>query len=274
VNIPSSNRQRATALITGASSGIGLALARELAAHGHSVVLVARDREKLDLAAKQLELEYGVRVSVYARDLSEPGAAQQIWAELSGRHSVDILVNNAGVGLYGDFREQSLDALTRMQMLNVVALTTLTRLVLPGFVARGRGRILNVASIVGYQPGGPGMAVYYATKAYVLSFTKGLALEVAGTGVSVTALCPGVTVSAFEERAGASQTFLYRRVPQTRPNAVAKAGYRAMMKGRLTVIPGLIAKLFAFSGELPPRVIALLVNRWLLRSPGDGRIRE
>ncbi len=274
MNTPGSNRQPSTALVTGASSGIGLALARELAAHRHSLVLVARDREKLDLAAKQLELEYGVRVSVYAKDLSEPGAAEQLWADVSGRHSVDILINNAGVGLYGDFREQSLDALTRMQTLNVVALTTLTRLVLPGLVARGRGRILNVASIVGYQPGGPGMAVYYATKAYVLSFTKGLAMELAGTGVSVTALCPGVTVSAFEERAGASQSNLYRRVPQTKPDAVAEAGYRAMMKGHLTIIPGFTAKLFAFSGELPPRVIALFVNRWLLRRSGDGRIPQ
>ena len=129
-----------TALVTGASSGIGLALARELAGHGHSLALVARDREKLDLAARQLELEYGVPVSVYPKDLAEPGAAEQLWADVSARHSVDILVNNAGVGLYGDFREQPLDALTRMQTLNVVALTTLTRLVLPGLVAGGRGR--------------------------------------------------------------------------------------------------------------------------------------
>jgi short-subunit dehydrogenase len=236
--------------------------------------LVARDRGKLDLAAKQLELDFGVRVGVYAKDLSETGAAEQLWADLSDRHSVDILVNNAGVGLFGDFREQPLDALTRMQTLNVVALTTLTRLVLLGLVARGRGRILNVSSIVGYQPGGPGMAAYYATKAYVLSFTKGLAMELAGSGVPVPALRPGVTVSAFEERAGASQTFLYRRVPQTTPDAVAKAGYRAMMKGRLTAIPGLTAKLFAFAGELPPRVIALFVNRWLLRRSSDGRIPQ
>jgi len=177
------------------------------------------------------------------------------------------LGNNAGVGLYGELREQPLDALTRMQMVNVVALTTLTRLALPGMVARRRGRILNLASVVSYQPGGPGMAAYYATKSYVLSFSKGLALELDGTGVSVTALCPGVTASSFEERAGASETVLYRLVPKTSAAAVAKAGYRAMMRGRRTVIPGVTAKILAFAGELPPRIVALFVNRWLLQRP-------
>src|SRR5262245_9516429 len=119
MNTADSNRQASTALVTGASSGIGLAFARELAAHGHSLVLVARDREKLELAAEQLQLEYGVQISVYLKDLSQPGAAEQLWADVSARHAVDILVNNAGVGLYGDFREQPLDALTRMQALNV-----------------------------------------------------------------------------------------------------------------------------------------------------------
>jgi uncharacterized protein len=122
-----------------------------------------------------------------------------------------------------------------------------------------------VASMVGYQPGGPRMAVYYATKSYVLSFSKGIARELAGSGVSVTALCPGLTKSAFEEKSGAQETWLYRLVPQMTAGAVAMAGYRGLMRGRGVVIPGLIPKILAFAGELPPRSIALEVNRFLLK---------
>jgi short-subunit dehydrogenase len=254
-----------TALVTGASSGIGLELARELAANGHALIIVARDRGKLAAAATRLRAEYGVAVDAYGRDLSEPGAAEALWAELSqAGASVDILVNNAGVGAYGEFHEQPLDALQRMQTINMLALTTLTRLALPGMIERRRGRILNVASVVGYQPGGPRMAVYYASKAFVLSFSKGLALELEGTGVSVTALSPGLTESSFEQRAGAGETNLYRLFPQATAQAVARAGYRAMMRGRRAVVPGLVTKLLALAGELPPRAIALAVNRWLL----------
>jgi uncharacterized protein len=255
-----------TALVTGASSGIGLEFARELAANGHALVIVARERERLATVASELRSQYSVAVIDYATDLSQPGAAEALWADLSkAGTSVDILVNNAGIGLYGEFQDQSVAALRSMQMINVVALTTLTRLVLPAMLARKRGRILNVASVVGYQPGGPRMAVYYATKSYVLSFSKGLALELDGTGVTVTALTPGVTKSSFEERSGAGETLLYRLLPQSTAKAVASAGYRGMMRGRRVVIPGLLTKILAITGELPPRLIALAVNRWLLR---------
>ena len=254
-----------TALVTGASGGIGLELARELAEHGHSLVIVARDRGKLAKVADQLRSEYGVTVHVHAVDLSEPGAAEALWAAVTKDDiSVDILVNNAGIGLHGELQDQSVDALTRMQMINVLSLTTLTRLALPGMLARKRGRILNLASVAGYQPGGPRMAVYYATKSYVLSFSKGLARELDGSGVSVTALSPGTTRSSFEQASGASETRLYTLVPKMTARAVAKAGYRGMMRGRRVVIPGLVAKLLALAGELPPRVVALEVNRWLL----------
>jgi short-subunit dehydrogenase len=176
-----------------------------------------------------------------------------------------VLVNNAGVGVYGELQHESLDAVRRMQMINVVALTTLTRLALPGMLARKRGRILNVASIAAYQPGGPRMAVYYATKAYVLSFSKGLARELDGSGVSVTALSPGPTKTSFEQDSGAHATRLYRRLPQVSAKAVAIAGYRGMMRGRRVVIPGVTAKIVAFAGELPPRTIALEVNQFLLK---------
>jgi uncharacterized protein len=253
------------ALVTGASSGIGLELARELAANGHSLILVARDRARLTATADELCAQYGVSVQVHAKDLSEPGAAEDLWSMLSGAgQTVDILVNNAGIGAYGPFAGQPIDLLTSMLTINVATLTTLTRLALPGMLARRRGRILNVASVVGYQPGGPRMAVYYATKSYVLSFSKGLARELDGSGVSVTALSPGVTKSSFQDRAGAGETRLYRLVPQADAKAVARAGYRAMMRGHRIAIPGLMTKLLSIAGELPPRIVALEVNRWLL----------
>jgi len=260
------NGRSETALVTGASSGIGLELARVLGANHHPLIIVARDREKLQGVARQLQAAYDIPVSAFATDLSKPGAAEQVWSEISvANKTVDILINNAGVGVYGEFQDKSLDALQRMLMLNIVALTTLTRLALPGMLARKGGKILNLASVVGYQPGGPRMSVYYATKSYVLSLSKGLARELEGTGVTVTALSPGVTKSSFEETAGASGTALYRLIPQMSAPAVAIAGYRGMMRGRRVVLPGLATKLMAFAGELPPRVIALEVNRLLLK---------
>ncbi len=261
---------RPTALITGASSGIGAELARLFAADSHDLVLVARRARQLEDLSAELRECHGISVRVLARDLSEPASVGDLWNELmAARVQVDVLVNNAGVGLYGPVWEQDADALDRMVRVNVAALTTLSRLVLPGMVSRHSGKILNLASVVGYQPAGPGMAAYYATKAYVLSFSKGLALELKGSGVTVTALSPGVTASSFEERSGASGTRLYRWVPAMSAKAVALAGYRGMMQEKTVVIPGVIAKLFSLAGELPPRRIALEVNRWLLKRAGS-----
>jgi short-subunit dehydrogenase len=260
--------ERGTALVTGASSGIGRELARELAANGHSLILVARDPIKMTAAADELRTKHGVSAQVHAKDLSEPGAAEDLWSELTeDGATVDILVNNAGIGAYGQFADQPIEVVARMQMTNVLALTALTRLALPDMLARKRGRILNVASVVGYQPAGPRMAVYYATKAYVLSFSKGLARELDGSGVSVTTLSPGVTRSSFEDRSDARETRLYALFPQASARTVARVGYRAMMRGRRVAIPGVMTKLLAIAGELPPRSIALAVNGWLLRKP-------
>jgi short-subunit dehydrogenase len=260
------NGQKETALVTGASTGIGLELARVLAANGHPLVIVARDREKLQATTAQLQAEHGICVTAFAKDLSEPKTAEDLWSKLSDSNiRIDILVNNAGVGAYGEFQNQSLREIERMQMLNVVALTSLTRLAVPDMLARKHGRILNLASVVAYQPGGPRMAVYYATKAYVLSFSKGLARELDGSGVSVTALSPGLTKSSFEQKAGASGTALYRFIPQMSARAVAIAGYRGMMRGRKVVLPGVATKVLAIAGELPPRAIALEVNHLLLK---------
>ena len=258
--------RRQTALITGASSGIGLELARLFAADGYDLVLVARRTQPLKKLAEELHAQHGVSIRSYSRDLSEPHAADELWVDLTKAGiTVDALVNNAGAGLYGPLADTDAEALQRLVQLNVASLTALTRLALPGMLQRRWGRVLNVASVAGYQPGGPRMAAYYATKSYVLSFSKGLAGELSGSGVSVTALCPGPTSTSFEERSGASDTVLYRRVPSMTARAVARAGYRGMKWRLKVVIPGLLAKIFAFAGELPPRRIALEVNRWLLK---------
>lgn len=164
-----------TALVTGASGGIGAEIARLLAADGYDLILVARSRAALAELSDELRARHGIAVRVAPTDLSEPHAAERLWADVVGPNGVvDVLVNNAGVGRYGMFAEHDLKALQGMVDLNVAALTTLTRLALPGMLQRGKGRILNVASVVAYQPGGPGMAAYYATKAYVLALSKGL----------------------------------------------------------------------------------------------------
>lgn len=257
---------RRTALVTGASSGIGLELARLLAADGYDLAVVARNRQRLEEVAGELRGEKDVSVHCYPRDLSAPQAARELWADLvNAGVSVDVLINNAGVGLYGPVESQNPEALGRMLELNVVAPTGLTRLALPGMLERRWGRILNVASVVSYQPGGPRMAAYYATKSYVLSFSKGLARELNGTGVSVTALCPGPTRTSFEERSGADQSVLYKRLPTMTAEAVARAGYRGMKRQSKVVIPGFMTKILALAGELPPRRIALEVNRLLLK---------
>ena len=266
----STNRNtRTLALVTGASRGIGRELARLLAADGRDLVLVGRDAVALAHLADELQAGHGVDVHVEACDLAEPQAPARLWKRLDDAGlAIDILINTAGMGLYGRVQDRDARALEDMLQLNVVALAALTRLALTGMLARGRGKILNVGSVVGYQPAGPGMAGYFASKAFVVSFTRSLAQELAGSGVSVTALSPGLTESSFEERSGAGGTYLYRYLPKMSAAAVAQAGYRGMMRGKAVVIPGLAAKLLAFAGELPPRAIAATVNRFLLKQAG------
>ncbi len=262
----SGHHHRPVALVTGASSGIGLELSRQLAAGGHDLVLVARSADKLERAARELRDQYPVHVDDRAHDLAEPEAVMRLWRELTNDGvAIEILVNNAGIGLHGPFGDQEIGVIHRLVELNVRALTTLTRLALPRMLAEHRGRILNVASLAGYQPGGPLEAVYYATKAYVLSFSRSLARELRGSGATVTALCPGPTKTAFDTTAGAASTLLYRWVPAMSAEAVARAGYRGLMRGSGVVIPGVLAKLLALAGELPPRRIAFEVNRLLLK---------
>jgi short-subunit dehydrogenase len=257
---------RPTALITGASSGIGVEFARLLAASGYDLVLAARSAERLEDVALEIRHQHGGRVETRRCDLASAGGATPLWRGLvADGIAVDTLVNNAGAGLHGPFVEQDADAIDRMVTLNVAALTTLTRLALPPMLDRRVGRILNVASLAAFQPGGPREAVYYATKSFVLTFSKGLARELRGTGVTVTVLCPGPTNTSFQAAAGSTKTMLARWCPMDSPADVARAGWEGTMRGATVVLPGLLTKLLAFGGELPPRGLALEVNRLLLR---------
>ncbi len=224
-----------TALITGASSGIGRDLAREHARRGGRLILVARRGDRLETLAAELVDRHGIAVTVLPCDLAAPGAAAALHQEVAGRGLVvDQLINNAGFGGLGRFHEMDPQRQDAMVQLNVMALTQLTRAYLPEMIARGRGRVLNVASTAAFMPG-PTQAVYFATKAYVLSFTEAVAVELEGTGVTMTALCPGATVTEFADQAAAGNKRMFRAGAATSAE-VAAFGYRAMLAGRTVAI--------------------------------------
>lgn len=233
-----------------------------LAREGHDLVLVARRQAELDELAAALKAQYGAGTQVVPADLAEPDAAAKVIAELGSDPRVDVLVNNAGFGGHGAFAARDREADLRMVAVNVTALTDLTKLLLPGMVARGRGRVLNVASTAAFQPG-PFMAVYYATKAYVLSLSEALAEELSGTGVTVTCLCPGVTETEFHAVAGTDAQPLTQGPLAMSAAAVAEAGYKAMMRGKRLEVPGLHNKFGAASIRMAPRGVVLKVVRRL-----------
>jgi short-subunit dehydrogenase len=254
------DQARKLALVTGASGGIGYELAVILARHGHDLVLVARRADKLAAVAERLELDHGIRARVIARDLARPEAAAEIHETLAAEGlAVDVLVNNAGFGLLGEFAESDIDQDVEMLRLNAESPTRLIRLLLPSMLERRSGRILNVASTAGLQPG-PLMAVYYATKAYLLSLSEALANEVAGTGVTVTALCPGPTETGFSSQAGAEQSRLFKGSTMD-ARTVAEAGYAALMAGKPMVIPGARNRLLAFGVRVTPRKVVTQIAR-------------
>jgi hypothetical protein len=253
---------RPVALITGASGGIGLELARLCAKGGHDVILVARNGPKLEELGKYLSGMYGVRSEVIVADLSEPGAPRAILDEVAARGmGVDVLVNNAGFGDWGLFGRGDLARQLSMIQVNIVALTELTRLALPRMVTQRKGRILNVASTAGFAPG-PLMAVYYATKAYVVSFSEAIGNELTGTGISVTALCPGPTRTGFAAEAGMAGTNLFNSPNVMAVEPVALAGYRGMMRGKTLVVTGLANKLLIFGIRIGPRWLIVRITRW------------
>ena len=252
-----------TALITGASSGIGLDLARLFAKDGHDVILVARSEGKLREIAAGLERDFGVTAHVIVADLARPDAPRQLVDALPV--DVDVLVNNAGFGVTGPFVRTDLAKELEMIQVNVVALTHLTKLLLPPMIARRRGRVLNVASTAAFQPG-PLMAVYYATKAYVLSFSEAIADELRDSGVTVTALCPGPTETGFAAVADMTTTRLFNIAKPMSSAEVARAGYEAMKRGRRVVIPGLKNKLLTQSIRVSPRRMVTTIVRKLQES--------
>ena len=251
---------RKTALITGASSGIGLELARIFAREGYNLVLVARNGDRLRQLASELEKADGARSLILATDLTDPGAAAYVLDQTTRAGlQLDVLVNNAGFGQYGLFAENDLEECLQQIQLNVTTLTHLTRLYLPGMIERKSGRILNVASTAAFQPG-PLMAVYFATKAYVLHFSEALGNELDGSGVTVTCLCPGATITEFHKRAKATGQRLLK-LGAMDARTVAEDGYRALIAGKPVVISGLKNWLVAQSVRFSPRRLVTAIAR-------------
>ena len=250
-----------TALITGASSGIGLELARLFAGDKWDVALVARSEGKLREIAAELQSAHGITARAIAADLAKPSAPAEVMSALHGV-DIDALVNNAGFGLGGAFAKSDGDAEVEMIQVNITALTQLTKLVLPAMVARKRGAILNVASTAAFQPG-PFMSVYYATKAYVLSFSEAIAEELSGSGVTVTALCPGPTETGFAAAAKVEDSTLFTKMRPAGAAEVARVGYEAMKSGKRIAIPGMRNKLLAQSIRISPRRMVTKIVRKL-----------
>ena len=251
-----------TALITGGSMGIGLELAREFAAHGHNLILVARHQDKLDAIAGALEGKFSVSVAAISADLADAESPQRLFDAVRGDgHQVGFLVNNAGFGLGGEFSETDLARELEMIQVNVAALTHLTKLFLAPMLHRRSGAILNVASTAAFQPG-PLMSVYYASKAYVLSFSEAIAEELRDSGVTVTALCPGTTATQFAETAGVSNSGLYAKTGIGRADDVARYGYAAMMRGERVAIPALRDRIMLQAERLAPRALVTRMVRY------------
>ena len=236
------------ALITGASSGIGCELAKLFAADHFNLILVARNEAKLKQVAGELTAKHGISATVLARDLSDPAAPAEIFAALR-EVPISILVNNAGFGWSGRFTQGELKRSLDMMRVNMDALVQLTRFFAPPMLARGAGRILNVASTAAFQPG-PFAAIYYASKAFVFSFSVALAEEFAGTGVTVTTLCPGSTRTEFFARAGMQRASRWLHLMPA--DTVARIGYRALMNGKQIVVPGVMNKITSSIARLLP----------------------
>lgn len=252
-----------TALITGATSGIGYELSKLFAGNGYNLVLVARNKSRLDDVASECKRKYSVSATTISKDLSLPSAPPEI-ADGLRRNSigVDILVNNAGFNEYGPFLETDLDRELQMIHLHIVALTHLTKLLLPEMTRRNHGKILNIGSTGSFAPG-VFNAVYCASKAYILSFSEAIAEELRGTGVSVTTLCPGPTSTEFAQRAGMGDVRIFRgKLMDAR--AVAEVGFTSLMNGKSTVVPGLPNKLTVFSLRLAPRTLVAKISRSLM----------
>ena len=250
------SEKRERALITGASTGLGREFSRLAAADGYDLILVSRDGRRLEAVAAELRRD-GIDIVTIPCDLSVPGSAPGLYAEVERRgHTVDILINNAGFGRLGSFSTHDPSDVTSMIQTNVTALTLLTRLFLDDMLARRHGKIMNVASLAAYTPG-PLMAVYHATKSYVLALTEAIAEELRGSGVSATVLVPGITRTEFQARAGISPSSSGRGSMSA--DIVARAGYRAMLDGKTVCVAGAGNRVLAFLAQHSPHSISLRV---------------
>ncbi|MCX6163923.1 MAG: SDR family oxidoreductase [Ignavibacteriae bacterium] len=250
-----------TALITGASSGIGLELAKIFASKGINLIIASRNIIELAHLGTELSQKHKIYVEEIEIDLSRPGAAKELYNEVKSLNfEIDYLINNAGFGDYGLFHESDWDKQERMINLNMLTLTHLTRLFLPEMVKKKSGKIMNVASTAAFQPG-PLMSVYYASKAYVLFFSEAIANELEGTGVTVTALCPGPTKSGFQKAANVEHSKMLdgKSIPGSKE--VAEYGYNAMMKGKRVAIHGMLNRELAFFSRRAPKKFILKTVR-------------
>ncbi len=252
------------AIVTGASGGIGYELCRQFARNGFNAVLIARDAGRLAEVARELEDHYHVGTMVLPKDLSNSAAAGEIYREVKNSNlNIDVLVNNAGFGDLAPLAEAELEVQRQMVQVNVGTLVELTRLFLPDMISRKSGRILNIGSTGSFAPV-PYMSVYGATKAFVLSFSEALSAELEGTGVTVTALCPGVTATRFASRARTENTLLVR-LNSMAAGDVARAGYQALMKGKARVVPGWFNKVMIGSLRFSPRCANLKMGKVLMK---------
>lgn len=242
-------------LITGASGGIGRDLAVLSAADNKNLILVARSADKLEQLAVTLRKNHKTEVITITADLSDEAGVKGMISEISEKNlTIDTLINNAGFGDFGDFAQANISKNLEMIHLNISALTHLTHFALQNMLKAGAGKIMNVASTAAFMPG-PGMAVYYASKAYVLSFSEALTRELKGSGVTVTTLCPGPTDTDFAATAGLGKSLMHRMLSPATSLEVAQAGYKAMMKGKALEIPGFMNKLTAFTPRITPRSV-------------------
>lgn len=247
-------------LITGASSGIGLELSKQFAKDGHSLILVARNANRLEEETSALRQEYGVQVKFIPTDLADPMGPRTLVEELKRQNlPIQVLVNNAGFGTFGPFSEIATERTMDMIQVNLTSLTLLTRLLVGEMIQRGSGKIVNVASTASFQPG-PLMAVYYATKAYVLSFSEAIANELEKSGVTVTAVCPGPTTSGFQKAAKMEMSKLVQGAIMD-SKSVAEIAYRGILRGKRIVITGFKNRALAQSIRFAPRGLVLRVVR-------------
>lgn len=241
-----------TALITGASSGIGKALAENFAADGYNVVLAARSVGKMEAQAADLQKRFGITATVIASDLETNDGAAKLHADVKAKGlTIDVLVNNAGYGTFGEFKDSPLGPELAMMQINMNTVVVLTKLFMPDILAT-KGRIVNLASTAAFQPG-PYMAVYYATKAFVLFFSEAIACELASSGVTVTAFCPGPTASGFQDKAVMNKSALVKGKKMPTSEEVAALGYKAVMRGQRVFIPGAMNWIMAQTPRFTPR---------------------